>query len=148
MALLRTLKKLRNLFRQSLRVKTTVLAMYVRYYLKKALFVIPSIILLVYVFWPSVMSLTSVAHFYFVEKQALAEVESADELSRRVQKFFLRYRMNVALSDIFIHWQNKVPYKVTGCLRHPVVVYVPIMVRYPYFGSTTYEMCVVVKEQH
>ena len=110
------------------------------------LMILPTLVLVLYVVWPSAVSAVAVIHFYITEQQAVAQMSERDAIVRRVQKFFARYPVVITQHDIFVYHQHQVPFKAKGCLRHAIAIYVPFMLRYPVIGRTTYEWCLVVKK--
>lgn len=110
------------------------------------LLVLPTLATLMYMIWPSGVAAVSVMHFQMTERQEVAQLSDRQEIVRRIQRFFVRYPVTITHDDIFVHHQNQMSFKVKGCLRHAIAVYVPFMIRYPVIGRTTYEWCMVVKK--
>lgn len=106
---------------------------------------LPTVIVSGYVVWPSVRSTVSVIHFYISQKDQLTHNQDPKQMTQQIQHFFSHYRISISQSDIFIDHQKKIPYKARGCSRHTIAFYVPFLMRYPFFGHTVHEMCMVIK---
>ena len=116
--------------------------------LRSCFYAFPTLALAGFILWPSMVSLTSVIHFKYSEKKTLQEMENPVDIKRHIQGFFLRYQIPISQEDIFLSHrsQKKVAMKKYSCPDYPIALYVPFVLRFPYFGNTTYEWCLIIKE--
>ena len=110
----------------------------------------PPALLVNYMVSPCFYGLVGVYSFYIKEKHRIPADEPFMDTQRRLQRYFMKFDIALDTNDI-IHGKelrkNKtLPFKMKGCLRkHDVIAYVPLTLRLPYFGTQTYEWCLVVR---
>ncbi|MCY4381110.1 MAG: hypothetical protein OXC40_06045 [Proteobacteria bacterium] len=112
---------------------------------RRSLYVLPSIVLLLYITWPSIISLVATIHFQYSEKDDISQLVDPVKIQQRIQGFYLKYRMTISQGDIVFRTDHHPAAAKIGCLKHSVVIFVPFTLRLPYFGKSVYERCFVVK---
>lgn len=95
-------------------------------------------------FWPSMKSMVAMIDFKYSQQQSFDPSLESQAIKRKVQKFFLKYNLSIGYDDIFVQVKEADKHHQSGCQKHAASFYMPFLVRYPYFGHTMYEWCVII----
>ena len=119
---------------------------------------LPSFLLIIYILYPGLKSLSAVYSFKSSIKLQQSELNFSDksvedidqsEVLRMVQLFFNKYDIAIDSQNIintkkFIS-DHAINYDLIDCMKNSIVIFVPIKIRLPFAGFYIYEYCIVLK---
>lgn len=110
----------------------------------------PTVVLAAYIFAPSFRASAAIVAFYQFELINISELSDQMATKRQLQQFFSRYRIIIDRDDIIfvdsLKKENILSFAPVGCLEHSIIAYVPLKIRWPIYGTQTFEWCLVLKD--
>lgn len=112
----------------------------------------PTAILTSHMIGDAFHTLAAIYAFHKLEQPKLSQQNlSFENIRIRTQKFFSnKYSIEIHNDDIIhaslITSDKKIyPFQPYGCMKNQIIAYIPIQVRYPFYGVKTYEWCLIIR---
>ena len=110
----------------------------------------PTGLLIGYMIAPSFRGLAAIYAFYELDqtKKILATPDPHTK-RRQVQQFFQQYGIVIDADDVMdvkaLKEEKLLTFEPVGCLEHSLIAYVPLKIRWPLYGTQTFEWCLIIK---
>lgn len=110
-----------------------------------------SISLLAWVILPAVKTSIGLITFNQSFEMSNHQYSEFDEIQRKIQSHFKKYDTFIDPDDIIDSGNVKrlgiIQHKISHCLQKDLVVYVPVIIRLPFFGKGTFEWCETIGKE-